>query len=293
MHVSKWLMVQNGLAFLKERSSDFIIGRFSGPHPLGVFSVSAEISNMPGTELVAPINRAVLPGYVKLANDPPALRREYLSVMAMISLFAVPAVAGFAACAPFLVLLVLGPKWTDAANLIKILAFFGITQVLQSNAYSAFLAIGKPQIFAKINGIHVVVLICLLVAAVPSFGIQGAAWAYVATAAIILPVNFFFITRYLGLRQIQFVSHLWRPLVATALMYIGIRLLGPALPVAALSAKQAGASLITCVALGVPLYGISIATLWWLSGRPEDSAESFVLEKVPQVWNGVRARAGI
>jgi O-antigen/teichoic acid export membrane protein len=293
MHVSKWLMVQNGLAFLKERSSDFIIGRFSGPHSLGVFSVSAEISNMPGTELVAPINRAVLPGYVKLANDPPALRREYISVMAMISLFAVPAVAGFAACAPFLVLLVLGPKWTEAANLIKILAFFGITQVLQSNAYSAFLAIGKPQVFAKINGVHVAILICLLVAAVPLFGIQGAAWAYVATAAIILPVNFWFITRYLGLRQVEFVSHLWRPIVATALMYIGIRVLGPALPVAALSPKQATASLMTCIALGVPLYAISIAGLWWLSGRPEDSAESFVLQKVPQVWNGVRARAGI
>src|SRR5262249_46948122 len=157
---------------------------------LGVFSVSAEISNMPGTELVAPINRAVLPGYVKLAHDMPALRREYISVMSMISLFAVPAVAGFAACAPFLVLLVLGPKWTEAAQLIRILAFFGITQVMQSNAYSAFLAIGRPQTFAKINAIHVVVLIALLLALAPLFGIQGAAWAYVVTASVMLPVNF-------------------------------------------------------------------------------------------------------
>jgi lipopolysaccharide exporter len=293
MHVSKWLMMQNGLSFLKERSSDFIIGRFAGPHSLGVFSVSAEISNMPGTELVAPINRAVLPGYVKLAHDLPALRREYLSVMAMISLFAVPAVAGFAACAPFLVLLVLGPKWFEAADLIKILAFFGITQVLQSNAYSAFLAIGKPQVFAKINGIHVVILISLLLATVPFFGIQGAAWTYVVTAALVLPVNFFYITRFLGLQKRQLVAHLWRPIVATAFMYFGVRLLGPALPEAALSSKQAAASLLTCVALGVPLYGIAIATLWWLSGRPGESAESFVLQKVPQFWNGMRARAGI
>jgi O-antigen/teichoic acid export membrane protein len=293
MHVSKWLMVQNGLAFLKERSSDFIIGRFAGPHSLGVFSVSAEISNMPGTELVAPINRAVLPGYVKLAHDPPALRREYISVMAMISLFAVPAVAGFAACAPFLVLLVLGPKWLEAASLIKILAFFGITQVLQSNAYSAFLAIGRPQVFAKINAIHVAILIALLLATVPFFGIQGAAWAYVATAAVVLPVNFFFITRFLGLQQRQLVSHLWRPIVATALMYLGIRFLGPALPEVALTARQATASLLTCIALGVPLYAVSVALLWWLSGRPDDSAESYVLQKVPQFWNGMRARAGI
>ena len=293
MHVSKWLMVQNVLAFLKERSSDLLIGRFAGPHSLGVFSVSAEISNMPGTELVAPINRAVLPGYVKLAHDPPALRREYLSVMAMISLFAVPAVAGFAACAPFLVLLILGPKWIEAASLIKILAFFGITQVLQSNAYSAFLAIGRPQVFAKINAIHVAILLALLLALVPSFGVRGAAWAYVATAALVLPVNFYFITRFLGLPKMQLVAHLWRPIAATTLMYLGVRFFGPALPDAALTAKQASASLITCIAIGVPLYALSIAVLWWLSGRPQESAESFVLEKVPQFWNGMRARAGI
>jgi lipopolysaccharide exporter len=292
MHFSKWLMMQNGLSFLKERSSDVIIGRFAGPHSLGVFSVSAEISNMPGTELVAPINLAVLPGYVKLAHDLPALRREYISVMAMISLFAVPAVAGFAACAPFLVLLVLGPKWIEAANLIKILAFFGITQVLQSNAYSAFLAIGRPQTFAKINAIHVVILITLLISLTPFYGIIGGAWAYVITATIMLPVNFWFVTRYLGLEKIEFVSHLWRPITSAAAMYLGVSLLGPPSPDGPLAAAQAATSLVTCVAIGIPLYAACITLLWLISGRPEESAETYVLKKVPAIWNGLRARGG-
>src|ERR1700732_920106 len=98
MHFSKWLVVQNLLGFLKERSSDFVVGRIAGPSSLGIFSVAAEISSMPGTDLVAPINRAVLPAYMRLASDLPALRREYLSVMAVVALLAVPAVAGFAAC---------------------------------------------------------------------------------------------------------------------------------------------------------------------------------------------------
>jgi O-antigen/teichoic acid export membrane protein len=279
MHVSKWLMIQNGLAFLKERSSDFIIGRLAGPHSLGVFSVSAEISAMPGTELVAPINRAILPGYVKLAGDIPALRREYLSVMSMISLVAVPAVAGFAACASFLVLLVLGPKWMDAANLIRILAFFGITQVLQSNAYSAFLAIGRPQVFVKINAIHVAILLPLMLALTPFFGIQGSAWAYVITAAAILPVNFLFITRYLGIPQRDFISELWRPLLSATAMYLGVRYLGPSLPLTPPPTGQTAASLAICIAIGAPLYTLCVALLWLISGRPQDSAEAYLLRK--------------
>jgi lipopolysaccharide exporter len=290
MHFSKWLMLQNVLAFLKERSSDFIIGRMAGPHALGVFSVSAEISNMPGTELVAPINRAILPGYVKLANDMPALRREYLSAMGMIAFIAVPAVTGFAVCAPFLVLLVLGPNWVEAAILIEILAFFGITQVLQSNAFSAFLAIGKPQIFVTINAIHVAILLPLMIALTPSYGIQGAAWAYVATAALILPVNFVFIVRFLGLRTLDLVAHLWRPLLGAALMYVGVRIVGPEAPTGVLPAIEAASSLAQCIALGVAFYAVIIMVLWIIAGRPGGSAESFMLDRATGLWRALRAR---
>ena len=81
MHFSKWLMLHNALSFLRDRSSDFVVGRLAGSSSLGLFSVAAEISDMPGTELVGPINRAVLPAYMTIAHDLPALRREYLSVL--------------------------------------------------------------------------------------------------------------------------------------------------------------------------------------------------------------------
>jgi O-antigen/teichoic acid export membrane protein len=292
MHISKWLLLTNMIGFLRDRSSDFVVGRLAGPASLGVFSVSAEISAMPGTELVAPINRAVLPAYVKLAQDLPALRREYLSVMGMIALFATPAVAGLAVCAPFLVLLLLGPKWVSAALLIQVLAFYGIVTVLQSNAYSAFLALSKPQVFVKINGIHVAILLPLLIGLTYEFGVVGAAWAYVGAAAAILPVNFLFITRYLGLQPTEFIGHLWRPLSATALMYGGVRLLGPPLPGAALPTTQAATSLFTCIALGFALYVLSDTVLWLLAGRPEESAESHVLHGLPRLWNYACAKLG-
>src|SRR6185437_4057032 len=190
-------------------------------------SVAAEISNMPGTELIAPINRAILPAYMSLAKDPPALRQEFLSVMSMVALVGVPAVAGFAVCAPFLVLLLLGPKWVQAADLIEILAFYGITQVMQSNAYSAFLALGKPQVFVRITSIHVGALITLLVVLTRSHGLLGAAWAYVAASVFIMPVDFFFITKHMNLLPSLYITRLWRPVCAAALMYVGVRALGP------------------------------------------------------------------
>jgi lipopolysaccharide exporter len=288
LHVSKWLMTQNLITFLRERSSDFVIGRLAGSHALGIFSVSTEISNMPGTELVAPINRAVLPAYVKLAQDLPALGREYLSVMSMIALIAVPAVAGFAATAPFLVLLILGPAWVDAAILLQILAFFGITQVLQSNAYSAFLAVNQHHVFAKINGLHVAILLPLMTLGTKFYGIEGAAWAYVAAAMAILPVNFILITRFLHLNRWQFVSSLWRPICSAAVMYLVVRFFGPHAPSGVIPTSEAARSLIICIAIGVPVYIFCVLALWLLAGRPR-GVENWILERIPEVLQKARS----
>ncbi len=289
LHFSKWLMMQNVLAFLKERSASFFIGRVAGPAALGSFSVSAEIASMPGTELVAPINRAILPAYVRLASDQAALGREYLSVMGGIALIAVPAVAGVALTAPFIVLLVLGPKWTAAQSLLEVLAFFGITQVLQSNAYAAFIALGKPGVFAKINSFHVVALLICLSVLTPLHGAPGAAWAYVIAALAALPVNFWFIIRFLGLRSLDFVAQLWRPLLSAAVMYATGKLWGPGLPAGARTSADAIVPLVSAVALGAAIYIATDLLLWLVSGRPE-GAEKWLLREFRSAVSFARAR---
>ncbi len=289
LHFSKWLMVQNLLSFLKERSASFFIGRVAGPAALGMFSVSAEVASMPGTELIAPINRAILPAYVKLAHDPVALGREYLSVMAGIGLIGVPAVAGVALTAPFIVLLVLGPTWTAAEPLLEVLAFFGITQVLQSNAYSAFIALGKPAIFAKINAFHVVALLLCLSTLTPVYGARGAAWAYVVAAIAALPVNFYYIIKFLGLRSLDFVARLWRPLLSAAVMYVTGKLWGPQLPPGAKSSAEAFVPLLSCIAVGAATYVVVDILLWLIAGRP-DGAETWLLRELRAALTVARAR---
>jgi O-antigen/teichoic acid export membrane protein len=286
MHFSKWLVVQNTLSFLKERSADFVIGRFAGPHALGIFSVSAEISNMPATELVAPINRAVFPAYAKLAHDKAALRREYLSGISLIALLAVPAVAGVAVTAPFLVPLILGPKWQDAAAIVTVLAFFGITQALQSTAYSAFLALGKPQVFVKITAIHVCIELPALVALTAWSGIVGAAWAYVASAILVLPVNFIFISRFLELPAGALISQLWRPICSSGIMYVVVHLYGPAAPASPSATAQAASSLATCILFGASVYIAAVVGSWLVSGKPP-GAETRILKEIQS--RGLRA----
>ncbi len=288
---SKWVFVQNVLYFLKERSSDFIVGRFAGPHALGVFNVSTEIASIPGTELIAPINRAIVPAYALLASDPAALRREYLSVMSVVCVIAIPAVTGIACVAPFLVTAVLGPRWADASVILAMLAFYGIFAALTSNAYSAFLAVGKPQLFVRITGAYVVVHLPLLTFLAHRYGALGAASAHLTASGIFLPVTFYLICRTLDIKMRYMLAATWRPVVASAAMYAAVLGVRPNIDPATTPSLIALQWLAILVPLGAIVYVVAMVLLWVVSGRP-DGGEAMILRFAQRRWSSLAARSG-
>ena len=286
MGFSKWLLVLNLLTFLRVRSSDFVIGRMGGADSLGLFSVSYELANMPGTELVAPINRAVYPAYARLAADPEAMRREYLSVMGMICLVAIPAVAGMAATANIVVPLLLGPKWLSAIPILQILSFAGISLVMQSNAYSLFLALGRGDVFAKINGANVLLLIAALLLLVPTYGVIGGAYAYLTAALFMLPIGIGSILLTLKLSVWSFVREIWRPMLATALMFAAVASYTGRIQPGGSTMALIG-DLLTAVSLGAFTDGVLVFVFWWIVGFPA-AAETVIWNRLVKVISSAR-----
>src|SRR2546425_863667 len=127
---SKWLMINNILIFINNRGIDFVIGKVLGPQALGLYTVAYEVSNLPTTELVYPISRAVFPGYSRLAGDRQALRAAFLQVISLIALITVPAGIGIGLVAEPTVPGVLGQKWMDSVRLMQVLALFGVVRTL-------------------------------------------------------------------------------------------------------------------------------------------------------------------
>lgn len=288
-HFSKWLLLISCIGYLKERSSDWVIGRMAGPASLGAFNVSYELASLPGTELVAPINRAVFPAYARLAAESlEALRREYLSVISVIVLLAVPAVLGVAATASLLVPVMLGPNWSEAIPVLMLLSFFGLTNVVQSNAQAAYLALGRADIPAKVNALHVVVQLAALIPLTSMYGVRGAAIAYLVTATVMIPLSLGVVLRMLSIPVSNFASRIWRPLTAAILMYL---IVAEYLDLVGGGASGAGAlaHLMAAVALGAIAYVTITFGLWLLSGRPP-GAEQLALDKALQVCGRVLTR---
>lgn len=277
---SKWLLANNFIFFLVHRSADFVIGRMLGAKSLGLHGIAYEISNLPTTEMVAPINRAVFPGYAKIASDQAALRDSYLKVTSAIAMFAVPAATGIAGVAKAAVFLLLGDKWLDAVVLVQVLAFYGAIGALQTNTGPVYIAIGKPRILTVTSLIYVCTLLPLLLVGINLYSLPGVAWAFLIVALLNMPINLAFLMRELNISLGLLLAGVWRPILGAAVMY-GVVSQISYLFGSITDSHQAALQLSVLVLSGCLTFVALVLASWHLAGRPE-GAEQWVLSNVQQ-----------
>ena len=276
-HFSKWLLINNVLNFFRFRFIDFIIGRFAGSHALGIYNVAFSISNLPTTEMTAPINRAVLPGYSRISDNLNHLRQSFLNVISVVAVFALPAGVGIAVTAELVVKVFLGDKWLDAIEVIQVLAIFGTVTAMQSNVSAVFLSLKKPEVFTYLALGHLVLLLPFSVTLTIDYGVLGAAWSYLITSTVTLPIFYFVTFKYINLKSPQFFFMMWRPIVAVAVMYSCLHYLLGWMKTSGLEFSPFALFLVA-FAVGSLCYAGVLYVLWVLSAKPE-GAESFILSK--------------
>lgn len=266
-HFSKWMLINNILIYINNSGINSVIGKVFGAPVLGIYTVAYEISNLPTTELVWPISRAVFPGYSMLAGDIAELRKSFLQVISVITLLTVPAGIGIGLIAESLVRVLLGEKWMDAVPLIQVLAVFGVVRTLLGPPGSIYVAVGKPQLVAYLQMLHIAVAVLMLFWLMDVYGVVGVPWAILIASAVSMPTSYIWLMRELKLSFSSLVSVLWRPLAAAGFMCIPV--LG--LQQWWLIPNGVGHNIVrlfVLVVAGACTYSVVLLALWRLGGCP-------------------------
>ncbi len=280
---SKWMLINNMLNFMLNSGCTFVIGRLFGVTALGIYAVSYEISSLPSTELVAPINRATFPGFAKMANLA-EVASAYLKLFGMICLVILPVGIGIAAVAESVVLTILGTKWVTAIPLIQILAIHGAIAATQGNNGSVWLALGRPREMTGLVAVFLLILFPGLYLYMHAYGVVGAGFAYLTANLLTLPYAMSITRRLLKFSWGQLTAVIWRPLVSVIVMYASVRLLHAQLDIAMPLLR-----LLIESAFGAIVYVALILLLWSSSSRPP-GAETYCLERVRGALGGLRGK---
>lgn len=279
LHFSKWIFISNLIQFLHSRSTDFILGRTVGSHGLGLYNIAVEIASMPSTELIAPLNRAVYPAYARLSTSEDKLRERFLEVFGIISLVAFPVAVGLYCVSDLVVRVLLGPQWHEAVPIMQIAGLAGLIGALQSNMYLVLLAKGQPKANTLLAAGLLVLSLPAIVYASLHYGVVGAAYAHLGAAVLSFVGIVAVFSRIVGMPIMSLFSVIWRPLVASGAMALGLT------EIAVLWQQQyfnvgVMVHLMAQVLVGAFMYLCMATMLWWLAGRPAGS-EQMLLRVLP------------
>lgn len=266
---SGWLLANNVAHAVTGRIPQFFVGRLLGAPALGAYTIGAEIAQLAYTEIVAPISRALIPGYSRLAGDLDALRRICIDSGAGVLVIVLPASLGIALVADPLVRVVLGPKWGEAVPVIQWLAFAGIVHGILSNHAAAYVALGRPHLstinlFMRLICLASALLVIVFIDRVSLVSLVAAELAAgIATLFVSYPL--LFVSLRISVKQ--YLAALWRPLAASGVMALAVATVLEAVGrgdgfLGALAQLAAG------VASGLASYALALWMLWRLSGRP-------------------------
>ncbi len=272
-HFSKWMLLNNGLGFLRHDGCTFFIGRSFGASVLGVYTVSYEISNLPSTELVAPINRVTFPGFSQMA-DVQLIAHSYFRLLGIITLLILPIGIGIAAVSEPLVRAMLGERWLDGVPLIAILAISGAITATQTNNASVWLALGRPHEVAIVQTCYLAILFPSLYFFMQRYGVVGAGYAYLTAQLVDVLMEMSATKRLLHFAWPEVLRTVWRPICGVAVMYYAVGHVDQCVAQLAPLAR-----LLLDSGAGALVYVATVVTLWWLSARP-NSAERFCLQRL-------------
>lgn len=274
---SVWWLGSRTATVASRRLQNPLIGQRMGAEPLGQYSVALDLATMVPAEIVAPVMRAMYPGYMLMKNEPGRVRSAFVRVWGIVALLTIPAATGMAVLAEPITEVVLGSRWLPAASLIPLLALVGAQHALIGCYWPPLLALVGPRVLFRLSMLELAVTVPLFAIVLWQWGLRAAIGAWVASLCLQMVVGMQVLLRRIAGSWWPVVAGLWRPLAASLTMAASVAAVSGIvlLPSGPWLARLA--ALLALIGIGALIYIAASASLWFLAGRPAAAAEAELL----------------
>jgi O-antigen/teichoic acid export membrane protein len=272
--VSQWMLVNSIGNYINVNLHKTLVGRWTNATMMGGYTLADEISSMPSTEILAPLNRILFPTFVRAKNDPVELKRNFLLAQGLQCLIAIPASLGLALVAEPAVQVLLGEKWMMVVPFVQILALTNIVQAIATSTSYVLLSLGRNRNATLTTWTQVVLFAAIALLFMNHPQALELAWLRLGCVVSGLLVALVILMRTMrNVSLFDMMRNVFRPLLGALAMACVIHLVeawAPATP---------ALHLILLIAVGALSYVMTVLAAWVVAGRPQ-GAEAYLLEKI-------------
>jgi PST family polysaccharide transporter len=231
------------------RNADILlVGRYFGALSLGFYKKAYDIFALPVNQLTAPLTDVALSTLSRLTGEPERYRRYYLDAVSILAFIGMALSLLLTVNAHDLILLILGPQWTSAADIFMYFGpGVGILLIYYTNSW-LHLSLGRADRLFRWGFVELVVTVLSFVLGMP-FGPAGVAAAWTLSFYLLTGIGLWYAGQPIQITFGAVLASIWRYAVA------------------ALAAGAASYHLFRSVdAIAVPFGSLNIAVRLLLSG---------------------------
>lgn len=185
-HYSRHLLVARFTSYVSRNLDTVVIGRFMGPHSLGVYGIAYQFVLFPLTYFSRSVNNVLFSMIAKIIEDTVMVSHLFVRSSRCVAVVVFPPMFIIALYSEPLVRLVLGGQWSDAATLVPYMCGVGCIQALYALFGSLYQAKARTREFSRFVLVNAIVVGLALILGV-NYGILGIARAYLFASLIVFP----------------------------------------------------------------------------------------------------------
>jgi Membrane protein involved in the export of O-antigen and teichoic acid len=201
-------------------SDNLLIGRFYGAAAVGLYSRASALFIKPLEQFLGPINAVFIPALCRLQSQPERYRSTFLRLYEAIALITFAFSGLFLALSRPLILVLLGPKWEQAAVIFGGFTVAALCVPLANASAWLFISQGRGRDMFVAQSINACAVVLSFVAGLP-FGPVGVAIAFsISNLLVRIPIYYFSVGRRGPVRTADLWTVFFRHLPVWVVMFV-------------------------------------------------------------------------
>lgn len=181
--------------FFARNLDNMLIGRVWGSQQLGLYAKAYQLLTLPIDQINAPITTVAVPTLSRLNDSPERYRRTYLRIIEKIAVLTMPGIALLIGTADWVVLLVLGPQWTQAGRIFAALGVAALIQPIANTTGWLFISQARTHDMFRYGLVASTIIVAAIIGGL-HWGALGVATLYALVwVTIITPMLFYWVGR--------------------------------------------------------------------------------------------------
>lgn len=202
-------------------ADNLLVGRYLGPVDLGFYSRGYNLMLVPLTQISEVIGAVMWPSLARIQHSTARVRSVVERAIGVLALIMGPLSIGAFLLADQLLLVVLGPKWTPAVAVFRILALAGLLQSIASVGGWVFQSQGRTDLMFRWQAVRGVLVVLSFVMGIVLGSIEAVAACYLLVSCLAFPFDLAIPGRLVNLSLRAVLTSTW-PALACAVAMGGV-----------------------------------------------------------------------